>query len=323
MGVVNSETYTYVYSKIYNDVMVTAADWALNKCLFPKLFKKVVCHTKTYDIATTAKLGKWSTFTKGDEHPSQELKDDLTKQLTPLKYGLKFSIHKDDVKDAIRSYGIKTGPDTLFGSAKYIDRVAGFGSGGIYALEEACMNVFVNGYAGSAGPDGVVLFSASHPIVNGSLSYYSNLITGALSFDTLATIDLAAYAIKDPNGLYYPSNVVSDYKYLMVGPSNKANAERLMNSTSIPGKSDNDVNPYYKKYEIVINPFFVGAAAARWGILKESNNPSAGNLKLVEWDPMEITGWYEPKVQTHSFAGDSRFNVCWLDGRDVIFSTGA
>jgi len=104
----------------------------------------------------------------------------------------------------------------------------------------------------ATGPDAVALFSASHSN-NLNSNVFSNIITDAtvnpvLSRSAIVKARKQGLVHKDPNGMVRPINLDT----LVVAPSNEDLAERILNSTLIPGSANNDVNSLKGKVKNLI-----------------------------------------------------------------------
>lgn len=109
----------------------------------------------------------------------------------------------------------------------------------IETKETLCANIlnraFTSGYNGG---DGVILNSASHPIVNGT---FSNLLSTAanLSQTSLEQMLVQVRQAVDNNG----KKIRLTPKKLVVSPSNVFQAEVLLKSVLRAGNANNDINP--------------------------------------------------------------------------------
>jgi len=99
------------------------------------------------------------------------------------------------------------------------------------------------------GPDGIMLFNASHSN-NVNSDVFTNIIdsNAQLSRDAINTARVAALTHKDPEGIVRPINLDT----LIVAPSNEDLAERLLYSPNLPGNANNDINPLKGKIRNLI-----------------------------------------------------------------------
>jgi hypothetical protein len=114
-------------------------------------------------------------------------------------------------------------------------------------------NVLNGGFSGGSitSPDGQPLFSAAHPLLNGST--YSNLGTSALG--GLALED----AIQNVNGVLGDRGIPKYFRggfNLVVGPFNEGIAHRSVKSEGLQGTFDNDTNSWIggSIKKIVVDP---------------------------------------------------------------------
>ncbi len=105
----------------------------------------------------------------------------------------------------------------------------------------------------AAGPvlaDTGALFNAT---AIGSAGGHVNLLTTALS---LTAYDAAYTAMQKQTDqtLGTGSRLLIKPKYLLVPTDLRANAMQIRNSELIPGSTNNDINPYYQDFEVVVVP---------------------------------------------------------------------
>lgn len=110
----------------------------------------------------------------------------------------------------------------------------------------ALTNKLNNGFTGGSyvGPDGVALFSASHPTNGGPT--YSNLATSAAMSEATVLLALQQLrALADPNG----AKMATDMMSYLVHPINKiGEAVKIAESTKVPGAANNDTNEVMNRY---------------------------------------------------------------------------
>ena len=99
------------------------------------------------------------------------------------------------------------------------------------------------------GPDGVMLFNASHTN-NLNSSVFSNIIgsNDVLSRDAIVSARVKARLHQDPNGLNRPVHLDT----LIVSPVLEDLAERILYSPQLPGSPNNDINPLKGKIKKLI-----------------------------------------------------------------------
>jgi len=147
--------------------------------------------------------------------------------------------------------------------------------------------LFNNAFAGTAWIDGVYFASASHPLSPVIGGVQSNLVSGALTQDTLQdALDLGA-AFVDPMGRPLDA---TPYE-LWVDRSEYANGEYCLNSGNrlASGTPNNDNNPF-TGIKLVPYPYF--STTTKWGVRFRTKNGNAAKksrklYKLMK--PMENT----------------------------------
>lgn len=124
----------------------------------------------------------------------------------------------------------------------------------LYGTSTSYTDVY-GGTVTSVGPDGLALFSASHTNgVSTSSRTYSNLINDgtnnnpALSRAAIVQTRANAMVYKDPEGLVKPIKLDT----IIVPPSLEDAADRILNSTLLPGSMNNDINPLKGKFNLVV-----------------------------------------------------------------------
>jgi hypothetical protein len=108
-----------------------------------------------------------------------------------------------------------------------------------YTKQVKAASVLNNGFtAGYVGGDGVVLFSASHPLVSGGVNSNTPAVAADLNETSLenAVIQIAAWT--DERGLL----IAAKPKKLVVPPALQFVATRLLDTKLRTGTTDNDIN---------------------------------------------------------------------------------
>jgi hypothetical protein len=128
--------------------------------------------------------------------------------------------------------------------------------------------------------DGVCLFALAgneRTAKNGST--YSNALASLLTFDNLSTAHnlLTGTNAKMENGEPFDN---TQNKLLVVPTALQLTADRLINSTLIPGNNNNDTNPLSGAYDVVVNPYMTTATS--WMLCRKG----AGIVMFVEDDPV-------------------------------------
>ena len=120
-------------------------------------------------------------------------------------------------------------------SARYTKALA---RGMAYTKQVKAANPLNNGFTSYNSGDGVTLFSASHPLVNGGTNANRPAVGADLNETSLenATIEIAAFT--DERGLL----IAARPQRLIVPPALMFTAERLLETTQRVATADNDIN---------------------------------------------------------------------------------
>ena len=151
-----------------------------------------------------------------------------------------------------------------------------------YVLEKRGANLFNNGFSTETTADGVAFFHVAHPLVRGG-SFRNKPSTDVnLSWDALnnAIIDFATETKHDSGQL---AMAVQDL-VLYVPPQLEMVADRIVNSTGMPGSADNDRNSIRSRrdIEIIVNPLLTDPNA--WFLV--SKNKEMHGIKAYERVPI-------------------------------------
>lgn len=181
---------------------------------------------------------------EGDDFTTQLISQAWTKDFTHLEFGLAFEItqtaQEDDVYDVVDQYG------------------TGLARSCRVTQETYAGNILTNGLSGGTenSPDGVTIFNAAHPLAGGGTA--RNYRAQDLSWNGLqqAIIDLNTDQKSEEGFFTQPMSGLT----LVVPPSLKLRAERLVQSSGLPSSGDNDINPLNKNYTITVtvNPYLSG-----------------------------------------------------------------
>lgn len=190
------------------------------------------------------------------------------KRVTHAEFGLAFEATQtaleDDRHDQLRKYAMWLA----------------FSSG--YVLEKRAANVWNNGFSTETTADGVSLFNTAHPLVRGGTFRNKPTTDVNLSWDALnaAIIDLATETKHDSGQLA----MATQNLILYVPPQLEMLADRIVNSTGLPGSADNDRNSIRSRrdIDIVVNPLLTDPNA--WFLV--SKNKDMHGIKCYERVPI-------------------------------------
>lgn len=210
-------------------------------------------------------------------------------------------------------------------------------------------NVLAKGFSvtaaygpGSAGGDGVSLFSASHPVKSESGVTYSNVLAGALSSTNLAAgIQSYKTAIKAPSGFRLET---PDTFTLMVPRALETAARVILNSSGdsagmFAGTGSNSAllnqfNFEGSRVELVVLDMLgetdkagsiVGGANAEamWFLLNKSYALEYGAFRVFTLWNDEIETWYDPKTSSTFTKLTAHWGVDFYNPEAVMGYPGA
>lgn len=182
----------------------------------------------------------------------------FTSRFTHETIALGFAITEEAIEDNLY--------DSL--SARYVKALA---RAMAYTKQTKAAAVLNNGFAAQfPGGDGVALFSASHPLVNGAVNANVPAVATDLNETAIenATIQIAAWT--DEKGLL----IAARPRKIVLHPANQFVATRLLETDKRVGTSDNDINAIRNNGTIpegfVMNHWLVDPDA--WFILTDVPN---------------------------------------------------
>lgn len=123
----------------------------------------------------------------------------------------------------------------------------------------------VNTLAGPQLGTGGALFNATAVTNSGG---HANLLTTALS---ISAYDAAYTAMQKQTDqtLGTGSRLLIEPKYLLVPTDLRSNAMQIRNSELIPGSPNNDINPHYQGFEVIVVPTW--SDVADWALVADPN----------------------------------------------------
>lgn len=180
--------------------------------------------------------------------------------------------------------------------------------------ETVAASVFNLGFSTSMlGADGVSFFNASHPNVRGGTQSNQPGVASDLTQASLeqAYIDIMGFV--DDAGLKI--NLMPEK--LLVAPTNRFVAEKILGTKFAVGSADNDINPMAGQLDLVVNPFFTDPDA--WFILTNS----AAGATFYRRRNAQITRDNEFDTENLKIKTTARFSVGVTDWRYAYGSAGA
>jgi hypothetical protein len=206
---------------------------------------------------------------EGQPYVTDLLRPGFEKRVTHTEFGMGFEVTKtaleDDRYDQLKKY-----PMWLAFSAGYV-------------MEKRAANIKNNGFSTETTADGVALFSTSHNLAGGGTFRNRPSSDVALSWNSLrdAIIDLETETKHDSGQL---AASVQDL-ILEIPPHLEMLADRIVNSTALPGVADNDRNSIKarRNIKIVVNKLLTDTNA--WFLF--ASNKDMHGLRAYERVPLD------------------------------------
>jgi phage major head subunit gpT-like protein len=223
-----------------------------------------------------------------------------SKRYTHTTFGLGFRVSRELYEDDM--YGIIRRMPKALGKSMRL------------TVEIDAANVLNNGFTAStyAGPDGVALFSASHPLTGGGVSSNTLAVAADLSETSLEQAMIDIMATTDDRGLLQMIRP----KKLVVGPALAWTASRLLESTLTPGSANNAINPAKGIMPFVVNHYLTDPDA--WFILADDTQLNWFWRRKPDFDNDNDFDTEDAK-----FKATARWSNGFSDWRGVYASPGA
>lgn len=238
-----------IYSEYYN---IKSSD---------RKFERVVTYVPFGDTAAKA---------EGDTFAMDQIRQGYTKDFTHTENGLGFEVTQTAMEDDAENLLSRAGEWLAF-SARYVE-------------EGRAANPLNNGFTTETTPDGVSLFNTAHVLRSGGTAKNRPSTDADLSAQSLAQamIDLQTDQKDEAGHLAAP---VTSWN-LVIPPALEFLADRLINSSGLPGSSDNDRNPLKSRrtWNIIVNPRLTDPDA--WFLL--ASNKSQHGLTFYRRVPITL-----------------------------------
>lgn len=244
---------------------------------------------------------------EGQPYALAQLRPGFQKSVTHTEFGYAFEVTQTALED-----------DRYKQLNKYAMWFA-FSSG--YVQEKRGANLFNNGFTTELTADGVSAFNTAHPLGGGGGTFRNRPTTDVdLSWGSLrdAITDLSTETKNDSGQLAMAvQNLI-----LLVHPSNEMLADRIVNSTGLPGSADNDRNSIRARRDIkiVVNPLLTDTDA--WFLL--AADKSLHGCKAFERIPITQE---EPRTDARTgnrlYPVRWRYSWFWETPQNVWGTTGA
>ncbi len=231
-----------------------------------ELFKIVSTDRDIWQSSELHDMPLFSEVPEGTDYSFQRPRQGANKTLTPVKFGLGFSISEEAVDD---------------GKFDYIaDAIRKMAKSARESQEIQAMNIFNNGFSSETVADGLALFHAAHTLPSG-LTYRNKLASPAdLSVTSLDTAlsDFETQFIGDSNIIYRIQP-----KTLVVHSSQRRYAMELIGSDLKADSMDNNMNSLKQEgLRVVSSPHLTDTDA--WFLCAA---PMETGLRIISRKPIE------------------------------------
>jgi hypothetical protein len=274
--------------------------------IYPDYFNIKTSDRKFERVVTWVPFGDTQLLGEGEAYPTDTLRQAYTKDFLHTKNALGFEVTQEALEDDAENILQRCG-DLLAFSARYVE-------------EGRAANVLNNGFTTETTPDGVSLFNTAHPLKGGGTARNRPATDADLSATSLsqAMIDVQTDQ-KDQRG--HLAAPINSWK-LIVPPHLEFLADRLINSTGMPGSADNDRNPIKARrtWDLIVNPRLSDTDA--WFLLAGNKSQHALTFYRrvpIQMLPMEI----DPRTKNRIFTIRHRFSLGAWDYVGTYGTAGA
>ena len=219
--------------------------------IWTKIFNVKSSDKKFERVMTVTGMGDVPEKGEGAPYTSDVIRAGWTKDFTHTEYGMMFEVTQtaleDDQYDQLSQHA-----RWLMFSARVVE-------------EKKAHAVFNNGFGTEQSPDGVSLFNSAHVLKAGGTARNTLASAADLSVTSLtqALIDWQTQTkVESGQVVNYASDLV-----LFVPPALEFTADRILNSTLLPGSADNDRNAIKarRNWTLVVSPYLTDEDA--WFLL--------------------------------------------------------
>ena len=191
-------------------------------------------------VPAYSSFGSMQTWNDGENVPTDDAVKRFTTTFTQVGYGLAFKVSRQHVK---------------YGMLAQINKWAGsLGSSGAATLNTVHANILNNAFSSTHG-DGTYLCSASHPVSGSTAS--NTLGSVALSTTSIDTMNYNGLETVDYKGK--PTPII--FNKIIVPAELARKASQIVGSTQEYGTTDNQINYYQGKYQVIADPHLTSATA--------------------------------------------------------------
>jgi hypothetical protein len=242
-------------------------------------------------VMTYVPFGDTQSKPEGETYAMDILRAGYTKDFTHTENGLGFEVTQTALEDDVEGILTRAGEWLAF-SARYLE-------------EGRAANPLNNGFTTELTPDALSLFNTSHALKGGGTAKNRPSTDADLSAASLtqALIDWQTDQKDEAGHLANPTHSLK----LVIPPALEFLADRLINSTGLPGSADNDKNPLKRRtWDIIVNPRLTDTDA--WYIIagsKAQHGLTFYRRVPISMEPMAI----DPRTGNRIFKVRHRFSV--------------
>lgn len=232
-----------------------------------QIFKTVPHDRDIWQYSELHDMPTFSAVSEGADYTFSRPKAGNNKTISPVKYGLGYSISQEAVDD---------GKIDLIA-----DAIRKMGESARETQEQAGMDVLNNGFSSQTVADGLSLFNASHTTPSGNISFRNKLATDSdLSYSSLQTmIQDFGKQFKGDSGIYKSIQP----KYLVVPQELSMYAKELVQSDKKTDTNFNNVNTIKEEgLTVLVSPRLTDANA--WFLTAD---PMETGLRIISRKPLE------------------------------------
>ena len=280
--------------------------WGMNYARYPAIYKgliEVIKSDKAFEkFQGLTGLGLAGVKDEGASLAYFDMLQGYQKEAVNVTYGLGTIITREMFEDE---------------QYNYINKVPAMLAESMRQTEEIVATLpFNNGFGALAtGADGVSYFNTSHPLIGGGGTFRNMPATAVdLSQAALEQADIDLMSYTDERGL----KIRVSSKVLLVAPTNKYVAEKILGTKAEVGSNDNTINPVYQSRKLVVNPYLTDPDA--WFLKTDVNTTG---IVFVRRRAAEVMRDNEFDTQNLKIANTSRFTVTQVDPREWWGAAGA
>lgn len=235
-------TFPELYDNVEKTVRTIIFDALTELAPIYKDYTNMKTSNKKFErVVSVTPFGNVPQKDEGEVYALDLIRSGWTKDFTHVEFGLGFESSETAMEDDENDILIRSAEMLAF-SARYVQ-------------EKRAADAFMNNAFGSeTTPDGVSIYNTAHVLKGGGTG------RNMLSTDADLSIDSLAQALADVQLQTFVESgqLVSPIQsfHLVVPPNLEMLAERIVNSSGLPGTAENDVNPIKRRrtINIIVNP---------------------------------------------------------------------